>query len=87
MSAQFGMGEFPLHTDTAFWTIPARFLILRVSGDTRRPTTLLSFRKLINRGLIDTNLMNRSVWTLRNPFNGKLLSHARSVDGDDRVAI
>src|ERR1700679_2753734 len=40
LSAMFGVGGFPLHTDTAFWALPARFLVMRVIGDNRRPTTL-----------------------------------------------
>jgi hypothetical protein len=78
LSAQFGTGEFPLHTDTAFWSIPARFLILRVSGDIRRPTTVLPFQKLINRGLLDRNLMKRSVWTLRTPSKADYCRCCRS---------
>lgn len=69
LSAQFGISEFPLHTDTAFWSIPARFLMFRASGDTRRPTTLLPFQKLIDVGLLDTALMKRSVWIVRTPSN------------------
>jgi hypothetical protein len=34
----YGKADFPLHTDTAFWPVPARYLVMRVTGDTRRPT-------------------------------------------------
>src|ERR1700733_14506048 len=40
LSAAHGRGAFPLHTDTAFWPIPARYLMLRIQGDARRPTTV-----------------------------------------------
>jgi hypothetical protein len=28
LSATFGTGTFPLHTDTAFWPNPAKFLVM-----------------------------------------------------------
>jgi hypothetical protein len=33
LSAAFGTKGFPLRTDTAFWSIPARYLVLRVYGE------------------------------------------------------
>lgn len=38
LSDIYGKADFPLHTDTAFWPTPARYLVMRVTGDTRRPT-------------------------------------------------
>lgn len=35
-----GTGAYPLHSDTAHWPIPTRFLVLRVVGDVRRNTTI-----------------------------------------------
>jgi hypothetical protein len=46
-SALYGAGPFPLHTDTVFWTLPVRYVLLRGYGDTRRPTTVISFRDLL----------------------------------------
>ena len=47
MSAIYGMGSFPLHTERAHWRIPPRFLILRSVGDTSdRPTMLLDSHHL-----------------------------------------
>ena len=45
-SAIYGAGPFPLHTDTVFWATPVRYVILRGYGDTRRPTTVLSFEDM-----------------------------------------
>lgn len=39
-SYAYGKASFPLHTDTAFWPLPARYLVMRVTGDTRRPTLI-----------------------------------------------
>lgn len=46
-SAIYGVGSFPLHTDTVFWPMPARYVLLRGYGDTRRPTTVKRFSDLL----------------------------------------
>ena len=46
-SSIYGIGPFPLHTDTVFWPEPIRYVILRAYGDTRRPTTVMSFSNLL----------------------------------------
>lgn len=33
LSSRHGLGEFPLHTDCAFWPTPARYLLLRAATD------------------------------------------------------
>lgn len=66
LSAAFGSGSFPLHTDTAFWAVPARFLVMRAIGDNRRPTTVCPFGELF--GLAGERLataIRKSVWTLK----------------------
>jgi hypothetical protein len=66
LSAMFGVGGFPLHTDTAFWALPARFLVMRVIGDNRRPTTLFPFGDLLSlAGVRMTNAIRTSVWRLK----------------------
>lgn len=45
-SSRYGVGPFPLHTDTVFWATPVRYLILRGYGDTRRATTVMSFEEM-----------------------------------------
>ncbi len=46
-SSIYGAGPFPLHTDTVFWPLPVRYILLRGYGDTRRPTTVMSFSNLV----------------------------------------
>ncbi len=47
LSEKFGTGGFPFHTDTAFWSRPARLVLLRaVGGDLRRPTILTPFTNI-----------------------------------------
>lgn len=68
LSAQFGTGAFPLHTDTAFWSRPARYLLMRVDGDKRRPTTILTFRRVLD-GCSERvkQLIGTTSWKLRTP--------------------
>ena len=64
-SALYGTGPFPLHTDTVFWPTPARYVILRGYGDTRRPTTVMSFSHLLQKGgAAFRSLLEQSVWTV-----------------------
>ncbi|MBS0174765.1 MAG: TauD/TfdA family dioxygenase [Nitrospira sp.] len=46
LSGRYGNDGFPFHTDTAFWALPCRFIVMRVVGDTRRNTLLLDFDAL-----------------------------------------
>jgi hypothetical protein len=68
LSAIYGMGKFPLHTDTAFWPVPCRYLVFRATGDIRRSTTILTLASLVSRlGPEFQNLAERSVWISRTP--------------------
>jgi hypothetical protein len=44
-SAAYGMDAFPLHTDTAFWPTPARYLLMFCTEANETATTLLPKRK------------------------------------------
>jgi len=62
-SALYGAGPFPLHTDTVFWTLPVRYVLLRGCGDTRRPTTVMSFRDLLDGADLKLRAaIDESVW-------------------------
>lgn len=69
LSSKYGTGNFPLHTDTAFWPVPARYLVFRVHGDVRRPTIVRPFEDVLDRGGSKlSSLIERSVWIVRTPF-------------------
>ncbi len=62
-SALFGTGPFPLHTDTVFWPVPVRYVVLRAHGDIRRPTTVMAFDGLLQEcGPRARALAEKSVW-------------------------
>ncbi len=65
-SALYGAGPFPLHTDTVFWPLPVRYVLLRGYGDTRRPTTINKFTKLVKECDKQFHVSVRdSVWLIR----------------------
>jgi hypothetical protein len=65
LTATYGRGRFPLHTDTAFWPLPVRIVVLRVAGDNRRTTGLLSFCELLEDvGANGAELAKKSIWRI-----------------------
>ena len=46
LSSKYKKGEFPLHTDTAHWPIPCRYVVLGClkQGESQRETNLVDFR-------------------------------------------
>ena len=64
-SSIYGAGPFPLHTDTVFWPLPVRYVLLRGYGDTRRPTTVMSFSNLVRESDAQFHAFARnSVWVV-----------------------
>lgn len=72
-SGKFGMGEFPLHTDLAHWSIPPRYLVLRcIRGSTKIATHLLDGNILSREFGID--VLQRALVQPRRPMkNGRQL--------------
>lgn len=64
-SAEYARGAIPLHTDTAFWPLPSKYLVFRARGDLRRPTTVLTFAHLLQNSPDIYGLAERSVWMVR----------------------
>lgn len=82
LSKTYGRAEFPLHTDTAFWPVPARYVIFRARGDIRRQTTLLAFDHIFqgeHQKLRE--IAQRSVWIARTPSTAFYCSMKFSVAG------
>lgn len=46
LSSRFGEGEFPFHTDTAYWEVPAKYVLLHCEspGSGARPTILIDIK-------------------------------------------
>jgi hypothetical protein len=75
LSHTYATGSFPLHTDTAFWPVPSKYIVLRARGDIRRPTTILTFVDLFRKGASDLRaLAERSIWLMRAPSKNSYCS-------------
>lgn len=61
--AAFGLGQYPLHTDTAYWLTPCRYVLLRVEGDLRRTTTLMRWSEVVEQlSANERQSMEQSLW-------------------------
>jgi alpha-ketoglutarate-dependent taurine dioxygenase len=47
-SNRYGYGDFPLHTDTAFWLQPARYIIMASLFESNVDTVVISLFQLLN---------------------------------------
>jgi hypothetical protein len=85
LSDAYSTGPFPLHTDTAFWPVPSKYVVLRALGDIRRRTTVLTFADLFREGAPDLGaLADRSIWLVRTPsgsFHCSMKFRSRNATG------
>lgn len=72
-SGNFGVGEFPMHTDLAHWAIPPRYLVLRcIQGASEVATGVIDGNVLIEN--LGSTLLRRTLVQPRRPLgNGKQL--------------
>lgn len=81
LSSRFSCGEFELHTDTAHWAIPCRYILLACvdSGGGGRPTLLLDTKRL-PLSTVQFELLNTApvrITNSRNSFYSTILSRGR----------
>lgn len=87
-SGNFGVAEFPLHTDLAHWASPPRFFALRcVSGSRSIPTRVLDGQTLTEH--FGPELLRRTLVQPRRPMkNGKqFLQLLERVDSSDQFRL
>jgi hypothetical protein len=78
----FGQGKFPLHTDTAHWHKPARYLILCDLGKSHdRPTTVVPCERIFA-ALPDSDT-GHAVWKVSGP-TGYFPCSLSFWDGEDK---
>lgn len=68
MSHQFGHSDFPLHTDTAFWPRPTRFVLLASFSPNCTNSTIIRTSQLIKK--LDCNtkkLMEKAIYLVKTP--------------------
>lgn len=75
-SHKFGFNSFPLHSDTAFWSIPARYVLLTSENISETATTITTFKQVIEKlnkqDLIDLEQAIYLVKTKNKTFFSKL---------------
>jgi len=68
LSARFGKGYLPFHTDTAFWPLPARFVILSIVGKSACPTLVCPFERALSPASSSSSQSaQQSKWALITP--------------------
>jgi L-asparagine oxygenase len=71
-SGNYGLGNFPLHTDMAHWHVPPRFLMLRcLQGSAAVPTTLADGLPIIQQ--VGETVLARALVKPRRSVQGKRL--------------
>jgi L-asparagine oxygenase len=77
LSSRYGTGRFPFHTDTAYWLVPPRYLLLHCKnpGSGGRPTLLIDSSKWrLNRN--ERSALLRGIWIVgdKRPFLATILA-------------
>lgn len=72
-SMTYGLGSFPLHTDSAHWPLPARYIILRDIGDSHdRGTTVTNRQTFLSYFPNDTH--RRALWKVSGVYGSFMCS-------------
>lgn len=68
LSHRFGLNSFPLHTDTSFWNLPAKYIIMSCPDGCNTSTTLIHWQK-IKEHLSDNDLINfeQAIYLVKTP--------------------
>ena len=85
-SGNYGLGDFPYHTDFAHWHLPPRYFVLRcVIGDPTVKTTIIDSLPMLNSDV--ENVLSRAIVRSRRPTNGKFrfLRLIQYTDDGERI--
>lgn len=82
-SNKYGFGRFPLHTDTAFYVQPIRYMMLSMNKPSETCTTLLSIEKLFEKlNPNDEYIASRAIYkvkTSESSFYTSLILESRGI--------
>lgn len=66
LSNRFGFGTFPMHTDTAFWPKPARYVLLSSTEPSNTKTLIFHIDNIWNQlSKYDTSLAKRAIFIVK----------------------
>lgn len=81
MSSMFGVGGFPMHTDTAHWPTPARYILLRSTGIRSPRPTLLVEHGFLNLDDKTQAATRHGIWLVRGPHGPFFCSMTFDANG------
>lgn len=81
-SHHYGLGQFPMHSDTAFWQMPARYVVLRSRSPSDTPTLLLPSARL--KRLLDASPVDTAIFRIRTTSGN---SYGKAVFARDPIGI
>lgn len=65
-SSRFGYDRFPLHTDTAFWLTPTRYVLMTCVNGENSPTTILPINQIYNNFTTeDLNILRQAIYLVK----------------------
>jgi alpha-ketoglutarate-dependent taurine dioxygenase len=68
LSYNFEYDDFPLHTDTAFWKEPARYVLMSSETNNNTATTILNAKEIISLlSLKEINEIKKSIFLVKTP--------------------
>ncbi|MEW8073662.1 MAG: hypothetical protein AB2826_24900, partial [Candidatus Thiodiazotropha sp.] len=67
----YGYSEFPLHTDTAFWSVPARYLVLGMINKSGCNTHVVSIYDVFRKLGSETSSLSKSSIYMIDTIEGK----------------
>jgi hypothetical protein len=67
-SYNFGLGEFPFHTDTAFWEQPAKYVLLSNGTLSKTATTIITYDQLLKLLTpLEISELKKSIFLVKTP--------------------
>jgi hypothetical protein len=88
LSQQYGMAPLPLHTDTAHWTVPCRYLVMACAEPGPEPTpTILLDSRVVSLTKCEAAACSSAVFLIRNgrrSFYGSITAQNRPFIRFDR---
>ncbi|MEC3876692.1 Fe(II)-2OG oxygenase family protein [Chryseobacterium salviniae] len=82
-SHNFEHQEFPLHTDTAFWNLPARYVVMSCEETSETATTFITYDEIHKTLTVaELNELKKSIFIVKTPSENFYTSLINNLDND-----
>lgn len=72
LSYKYGLSDFPFHTDTSFYTIPARYLLMSCSNSSSSCSNIVDFKPFLDKlSADDLSSIKNATYIMRTPESSK----------------